>query len=314
MRPEHSERTRSIDSMRVYLNAIGKVALLTAEDEVELAKQIEVGLFADQILDGYPTKSDATEEELHQLSDAGNAAFWQMVQANLRLGVANARGIRDSAALQRDDYHQEATQGIMHAVEKFDYAKGFKFSTYATGWIQQSITRLRHREDAAIHLTARANEAIDALRVATNKLTNALGRMPTDDELCTGLKWSALKLAETRQYVTVDKSLDELLDDSDETFGDRMVGRDEPGYEDREPSAAISEDLRQALSDTLDLREQWIIMQRYGLDGQAPMSPELIGEQLGISTGLARALTNRALGKLRQYYESLNLQSEDLAS
>ena len=198
-------RTRSTDgidgkdAVGLYLDAIAKTPLLSAEEEVQLARAIEAGLFAREILDGNETTStDATREELEQLVELGDQAMQRFIKANLRLVVSVARKY-GRAQMPLLDLVQEGNTGLIRAVEKFDYTKGFKFSTYATWWIRQAITRAMADQARTIRIPVHMVEVINKLARVQRQMLQDLGREPTPEELAVELDMTPEKVIEVQK-------------------------------------------------------------------------------------------------------------------
>ncbi|WP_019927930.1 sigma-70 family RNA polymerase sigma factor [Nocardia sp. BMG111209] len=287
------------DLVRVYLNGIGKTALLTAADEVELAKRIEAGLYAQNLLETGKRLSATRKRELAFLVRDGQAARQHLLEANLRLVVSLAKRYT-GRGMPLLDLIQEGNLGLIRAMEKFDYTKGFKFSTYATWWIRQAITRGMADQSRTIRLPVHLVEQVNKLARIKRELHQQLGREATDDELA------------RESGIAVDKIADLLDHSRDPVSLDMPVGNDEEAplgdfIEDSEATSAESaviaglmhRDVRSVLA-TLDEREQQVIRLRYGLDDGQPRTLDQIGKLFGLSRERVRQIEREVMSKLRK--------------
>jgi len=284
------------DAIGLYLDAISKTPLLTAEDEVELAKQIEAGLFAQQMLDGMiKNHIGASNEELKAISRDGKRAFDRFVHANLRLVVSVARRYGRNA-MPLLDLIQEGNAGLLRAVKKFDYTKGFKFSTYATWWIRQSITRGVAQGGHIVMLPVHIAEQINQLASTRMNLTRRLGREPEPAEIAQEMNTSVDSLQTLLNLSRRHASLDApLREDMSLTLSDLLAGT--PQEED-----ALSSEDRAALHDMiddLDERSADIIRRRYGLVDGTIMKLADIGAVWGITAERVRQIERAALRNLQ---------------
>jgi RNA polymerase sigma factor (sigma-70 family) len=297
-RNRSSEYIDGKDSVGLYLDEIAKTPLLTAEDEVRLARAIEAGLYAEKILSGeLETETGATTEELQTIVDDGKSAMQQFVKANLRLVVAVARKYGHSQ-LPLLDLIQEGNTGLIRAVEKFDYTKGYKFSTYATWWVRQAISRGIAQQGRIVRLPVHVAEQINQVAAARRNLVNALGREPSLEEIAQAASLDVDRIADLLFFAQEHISLDAPLDsDGDTTLGD-LVHQNAPSPDDVMLSATERDRLEKMLS-TLDDRSADIVRRRYGLlDGsQAKLSG--IGEVWGITAERVRQLERAALNTMR---------------
>ena len=304
-----SRRTESIegkDGVGMYLAEIARTPLLDAAREVELSKTIEAGLFAEHLLatgrigrakGGAPKR--ATEEELQWIADEGQRAQQEFIQANLRLVVSIARKYTRSQ-LPMLDLVQEGNTGLIRAVEKFDYAKGFKFSTYATWWVRQAITRGIAQQGRIVRLPVHVVEELNQVTSARRNLERELGYDPEPEEIAATLDMDVDRvldlLAWGRDHVSLDSPVDE---DGDTSLGD-LIARDTQSGPDE---AVIDDETRELLSsliDHLDDREADIVRARYGLlDGRQQKLAD-IGKRHGISAERVRQLERQALATLRR--------------
>ncbi|KRC63515.1 RNA polymerase subunit sigma [Aeromicrobium sp. Root236] len=294
------------DSVGMYLAEIARTPLLDAEREVELSKTVEAGLFARHLLEegrvgrrkgGAP--KFATEEELQWLADEGDRAVQEFIQANLRLVVSIARKYGRSA-MPMLDLVQEGNTGLIRAVEKFDYAKGFKFSTYATWWVRQAITRGIAQQARVVRLPVHVVEELNQVTAARRNLERQLGYDPEPQEIALELGMDVDRVIDLmswgRDHVSLDSPVDE---DGDTSLGDLIARETQPG-----PDFAVLDDesrhLISTLVDHLGDREADIVRARYGLlDGRQQKLAD-IGKRHGISAERVRQLEREALATLRR--------------
>jgi RNA polymerase sigma factor (sigma-70 family) len=287
------------DLVGAYLDAIGRTPLLDAEREVDLAKAIEGGLYAERLLEDGPIPEGSSHEELVELAAAGLRAKQEFVEANLRLVVSIARKY-PTDALPLIDLIQEGNLGLMRAVEKFDYQRGFKFSTYATWWIRQAIGRGLSHTARAIRLPVHVEEELSRLRRAERTLSRDLGREPQRDELAEALGAEPEHVDQLLRWRRDPASLDATVDDAGETpMGDLL--------EDTETTSPEAEIVAQddivglrRLLDRLPAREAAIVRARFGMEDGQPLSYAQIGARYGLSHNRVRQITDRSLRQLRQ--------------
>jgi RNA polymerase primary sigma factor len=287
------------DSVKDYLKQIGKVPLLTAGQEVELAKRIEAGLFAEQKLaEGSRALSAEARIDLEQVAEDGRRAKSHLVEANLRLVVSVARRYTGRGMLLLD-LIQEGNLGMIRGVEKFDYTRGYKFSTYATWWIRQAITRAMADQSRAIRLPAHMAAAISKLAWAQRRMLQDLGREPTSQELAAELDMAPEKLIElqrcSREPISLHTPLGEV---GDGEFGDLIEDS-----EATEPIEAVSFTLLQeqlrAILGTLSEREAHVVSLRFGLADGHPRTLDEIGKVYGVTRERIRQIESKTLSKLR---------------
>jgi len=288
------------DPLKHYFKAISRTPLLTAEQEVDLSKRIEAGQFAGRVLSGeYEQTSDATPDELQALVGSGAAAKNHMLEANLRLVVSIAKRYTGHG-MEFLDIIEEGNIGLIRAVEKFDYTKGFKFSTYATRWIRQNITRAMADKSRTIRLPVHVVETMNAVRRVENELELLLGRQATPEEIGSGMALIPERVFELKMYSRDPFSLDKLLAaDGDTSFGDLL-----PDHTAVDPLEAAGEDdfsiqMNLVLS-TLSEREAGILRMRYGLNGSKPSTFGEIGKVYNLTRERIRQLELKAMAKLRQ--------------
>jgi RNA polymerase nonessential primary-like sigma factor len=289
----------SADLVRVYLNEIGKVALLNAEQEVELSKRIEAGLYADHLLGDPNTKlTPAKRRDLHALAVDGRRAKEHLLQANLRLVVSLAKRYTGHG-LPFLDLIQEGNLGLVRAVEKFDYTKGFKFSTYATWWIRQAITRAMADQGRTIRLPVHLVEQVNKLERTRRMMHQQLGRDATEEELGLELDITPHRVTELLQYGRDLVSLDQTVgDDEDAQLGDFIEDTDAADAQDAVEFGFMREQLDAVLS-TLESRERQVLRMRYGLDDGRPRTLDEIGKAFGLSRERIRQIERDTMAKLR---------------
>jgi RNA polymerase primary sigma factor len=300
-RTRRSEPTRALgeaDDVRLYLEAAAREPLLTKEEEVELAMAIEHGEEAEQRLAGGRLRSDKTIRQSKDLVRKGRAARQRFIRANLRLVVSIARKYQGQG-LPFLDLVQEGNIGLMRAVELFDWRRGFKFSTYATWWIRQAITRAIADRGRQIRLPVHVHDQIRKMRRTVVQFSQRMGRDPTPEELSKMLDVPAeevdrLMEAERREPVSLQAPVGE-----DTELGDLLQQADEQSPLDAVEDAMLREEIGQAVLNVLDDRERKVIALRYGLGNGHPMSLRDVGKQMGLSGERVRLIEREALRKLR---------------
>ncbi|MET8649152.1 RNA polymerase sigma factor [Nocardia aurea] len=297
-----AELTASADSVRAYLKQIGKVALLNAEEEVELAKRIEAGLYAAEKVREWAEAGEklpvATRRDFNWIVRDGNRAKNHLLEANLRLVVSLAKRYtgRGMAFL---DLIQEGNLGLIRAVEKFDYTKGYKFSTYATWWIRQAITRAMADQARTIRIPVHMVEVINKLGRIQRELLQDLGREPTPEELAKEMDITPEKVLEIQQYAREPISLDQTIgDEGDSQLGDFI--------EDSEAVVAVDavsftllQDQLQSVLETLSEREAGVVRLRFGLTDGQPRTLDEIGQVYGVTRERIRQIESKTMSKLR---------------
>ena len=303
-----AELTASADSVRAYLKQIGKVALLNAEEEVDLAKRIEAGLYAaervrraeDARISGKKGEqvSPQLRRDLRWIVRDGERAKNHLLEANLRLVVSLAKRYtgRGMAFL---DLIQEGNLGLIRAVEKFDYTKGYKFSTYATWWIRQAITRAMADQARTIRIPVHMVEVINKLGRIQRELLQDLGREPTPEELAKEMDITPEKVLEIQQYAREPISLDQTIgDEGDSQLGDFI--------EDSEAVVAVDavsftllQDQLQSVLQTLSEREAGVVRLRFGLTDGQPRTLDEIGQVYGVTRERIRQIESKTMSKLR---------------
>ncbi|HEV7649924.1 MAG TPA: sigma-70 family RNA polymerase sigma factor [Actinophytocola sp.] len=286
------------DLVRVYLNGIGRTALLTAAQEVELAKRIEAGVFAQHMLEN-ETFGTANRGELEALVRDGHVGKNHLLEANLRLVVSLAKRYT-GRGMPLLDLIQEGNLGLIRAVEKFDYTKGFKFSTYATWWIRQAITRGMADQGRTIRLPVHLVEQVNKLARIKRDLHQSLGREATIDEMAAEVGLTPEKVADLLDHARDPVSLDMPVgSEEDAPLGDFIEDGEATDAESAVISGLLHDDLRRVLS-TLDDREQSVIRLRYGLDDGQPHTLDQIGKRFGLSRERVRQIEREVMSKLRQ--------------
>ena len=294
--------TASADSVRAYLKQIGKVALLNAEQEVSLAKRIEAGLYANyrlkQIKDSGERLSPMNRRDLREIDRDGRKAKNHLLEANLRLVVSLAKRYtgRGMAFL---DLIQEGNLGLIRAVEKFDYSKGYKFSTYATWWIRQAITRAMADQARTIRIPVHMVEVINKLGRIQRELLQDLGREPTPEELAREMDITVDKVLEIQQYAREPISLDQTIgDEGDSQLGDFIEDSEAVIAVDAVSFTLLQDQLQDVLH-TLSEREAGVVKLRFGLTDGMPRTLDEIGQVYGVTRERIRQIESKTMSKLR---------------
>ena len=287
------------DPVKDYLKQIGKVALLNAELEVELAKRIEAGLYAHEKLNAPKAKfTKEMQYDLNRVKKDGERAKSHLLEANLRLVVSLAKRYT-GRGMQFLDLIQEGNLGLIRAVEKFDYTKGYKFSTYATWWIRQAITRAMADQARTIRIPVHMVEVINKLARVQRQLLQDLGREPTPEELARELDMTPEKVVEVQKYGREPISLSTPLgEDGDSEFGDLIEDTEAVSPLEAVTAAARKRELERILS-TMSDREALILRHRYGLIDGIPKTLDQIGEEIGVTRERIRQIENKAISKLK---------------
>jgi RNA polymerase sigma factor (sigma-70 family) len=306
---EREHNTADLDLFRVYLDEIGQRQLLTRQDEVELAQTYEAGLDAGRKL-AEAAHDDAARPDLEAIAARGERARRTMIEANLRLVVSIARRFT-ATGLPLADLVQEGNLGLLRAVEKFDWRKGFKFSTYATWWIRQAITRgTADRGARAIRLPVHVDEQVGRLRRTHTRMHKILGREPTDGELAEELQVPVQRVGQLHSMGQAITSLDTPVGDDGAALQDFLEDTSAVGPEELATEAVGREALEQVLG-ALPERERQVLVLRFGLDSGSPRTLEQVGAVMGFSRERARQLERDALICLRRPETRARL--EDLA-
>lgn len=295
----HTNDNPSADLVRVYLNGIGKTDLLTADDEIELAQQIEVGLYAQHLLnDPEQHLTRAKKRDLKVLAKQGKKARSHLLEANLRLVVSLAKRYT-GRGMPLLDLIQEGNLGLIRAMEKFDYDKGFKFSTYATWWIRQAITRGMADQSRTIRLPVHLVEQVNKLSRIKREMYQSLGREATNEELSeeSGIPEDKIEmlLHQSRDPVSLDMPVGA---DEEAPLGDFIEDAEATDAESAVVASLRHSDIRDVIG-TLEQREQDVIRLRYGLDDGVPRTLDQIGRRFELSRERVRQIEREVMAKLR---------------
>jgi RNA polymerase primary sigma factor len=289
----------SADPVKDYLKQIGKVPLLTAGQEVELAKRIEAGLFAvHKLAEGGEVLRPGQSIDLERVADDGRRAKNELVEANLRLVVSQARRYTGHGMLFLD-LIQEGNLGLIRGVEKFDYTKGYKFSTYATWWIRQAISRAMADQARTIRIPVHVGEVISNMARVRRQMLQDLGREPTAEELAAALDLTPERVIEIQKYGREPISLDMPLgEDGDSEFGDLIEDAEaiQPG---EAVSFTLLQEELQSVLGTLSEREAGVVSMRFGLADGQPKTLDEIGKVYGVTRERIRQIESKAMSKLR---------------
>lgn len=296
------------DPVKDYLKQIGRVSLLNAEQEVDLSERIEAGLYAQHLLDTESDKMDfKRKRELKWAANDGKKAKDHLLEANLRLVVSLAKRYTGRGMLFLD-LIQEGNLGLIRAVEKFDWKKGFKFSTYATWWIRQAITRAMADQARTIRVPVHMVEVINKLSRVQRQMLQDLGREPTPDELARELDMPVEKVQEVQKYGREPISLHTPLgEDGDSEFGDLIEDTDAIAPSDAVAFSLLQEQFKQVL-ETLSPREAGVIKMRYGLEDGQPKTLDDIGRVYGVTRERIRQIESKTMSKLRHPSRSQTLR------
>jgi len=286
------------DPVKDYLKQIGKVALLNAEQEVDLAKRIEAGLFAEEKLASGEKIPPKLRRELEWIANDGRHAKNHLLEANLRLVVSLAKRYTGRGMLFLD-LIQEGNLGLIRAVEKFDYTKGYKFSTYATWWIRQAITRAMADQARTIRIPVHMVEVINKLARVQRQMLQDLGREPTPEELAAELDMTPEKVVEVQKYGREPISLHTPLgEDGDSEFGDLIEDSEAVVPADAVGFTLLQEELSKVM-DTLSDREAGVVGMRFGLTDGQPKTLDEIGRVFGVTRERIRQIESKTMSKLR---------------
>jgi RNA polymerase primary sigma factor len=301
------------DPVRMYLREIGRVPLLVASEEVDLAKRIEAGAEASERLadlDAAGLLGDLPVDEsreLQALADDGDDAKSALIQANLRLVVSIAKRYV-GRGMQFLDLIQEGNMGLMRAVEKFDYTKGFKFSTYATWWIRQAITRSIADQARTIRIPVHMVESINRVHRVQRQMVQTLEREPTVDELADEVGMTPERVREIQRISLDPLSLDSPVGEEDDSYLADFIkddGAEEP--DDAATRQMLQNEVRKVL-DELNDREKEVVIMRFGLDDEQPRTLEEVGKQFGVTRERIRQIESKTLAKLRHPHRSQKLR------
>ena len=294
---EAGRRAATSDLFRIYLREIGRVPLLTAEDEVELAKAIEAGLFAEEKLGGGFPMLGAVNGDLELLVGEGVKAKQRLIEANLRLVVSIAKRYI-GRGLVFLDLIQEGNLGLIRAVEKFDYTRGYKFSTYATWWIRQAITRAIADQARTIRVPVHMVETINKLARVQRQLHQELGREATSDEIAAEMGLETERVAEIQRIAQEPVSLQSPIGEEESDLGDFIEDADAVVPIEAAAFIMLQNQLERVL-DQLGEREQRIIQLRFGLTDGHPRTLEEVGREFGVTRERIRQIESKTLAKLR---------------
>jgi RNA polymerase primary sigma factor len=293
-----SQAGATADPVKDYLRRIGRVPLLTADREVELAKRIEAGLFAEDKLAAGRDLASKLRRELEIIAEEGRLAKNELLEANLRLVVSLAKRYT-GRGLFFLDLIQEWNIGLIRAVEKFDYAKGYKFSTYATWWIRQAISRAMADQSRTIRVPVHMVEVINKLARVQRQMLQDLGREPTPEELARALDVTAEKVVEVQKYSREPISLHAPLGgDGESEFGDMIEDSEAVLPEEAVGFTLLQEQLHSVL-DTLSEREAGVVSMRFGLTDGQPKTLDEIGKVYGVTRERIRQIESKTMSKLR---------------
>jgi RNA polymerase primary sigma factor len=307
-----AQSTTSADSVRAYLKQIGRIPLLSAEEEVQLAQRIEAGLFAAERLSkaeecGNEELSPRLRRDLRCIIHDGERAKNHLLEANLRLVASLARRYT-GRGLAFLDLIQEGTLGLIRAVEKFDYTKGYKFSTYATWWIRQAITRAMADQIRTIRIPVHMMEVIDKLGRIQQDLVQDLGREPTLDELAAQLEVTPEKVLEIQQYARKPVSLDQTVGEEGDSYLSDFIEDSHAVVAIESLSLVLLRNELQSVLASLSAREAGIVRLRFGLADGQPRTLEEIGRIYGITRERIRQIENKIMAKLRHPSRSESLR------
>ena len=287
------------DLVRVYLGEIGKVRLLTAEQEVELARQVEAGVFARERLHNGSRVAKRLRRDLEAVAAAGEAAKRQLVEANLRLVVSIAKRYA-GRGLPLLDLVQEGNLGLIRAVEKFDYTRGFKFSTYASWWIRQAVSRAVADQGRTIRIPVHMVETVNRILRTQRSLLQSLGREPTAEEIATLVDLPPARVTELRRLALEPVSLHIPVGEEDGSeLGDLIEDSETASPAELVSAGLLSVDVEQLLGH-LGERERRVVRMRYGLDDGKPRTLEEVGRAIGVTRERVRQIEAKSLAKLRQ--------------
>jgi RNA polymerase sigma factor (sigma-70 family) len=296
------------DLVGVYLHEISRTPLLDAASEVELSKAVEGGLYAEFLLDSDQIPDGATRAELEKIVADGERAKDQFIRANLRLVVSIARRYVRSG-MPMLDLIQEGNTGLVRAVEKFDYLRGFKFSTYATWWVRQAISRAIAQQERTVRLPVHLVEDVNRMRNVARQLTRELGAEPEADQLAKAMDVPVERIRELKRWSQDTVSLDTPVgDDGDTSLGDLVADSDAPSPEEV-VLAALERQRIEGLLNHLDDRSAGIMRARYGLEDGREHSLTEVASRFSLSRERIRQLEIQALGRLRELARAEGLQA-----
>jgi RNA polymerase sigma factor (sigma-70 family) len=296
------------DLVGVYLHEISRTPLLSAAEEVDLSKQIEAGLYAEFLLDEGGTRRGVSREELERVVQEGQKAKDLFIRANLRLVVSIARRYVRSG-MPMLDLIQEGNTGLVRAVEKFDYERGYKFSTYATWWVRQAISRAIAQQERTVRLPVHLVEDVNRMRNVTRQLVRELGADPEPDQIAAALGVTVERVNELTRWAQDTVSLDTPVgDDGDTNLGDLVADSDAPSPEEI-VLTALERQRIEGLLNHLDDRSAGIMRARYGLEDGREHSLTEVASRFSLSRERIRQLEIQALGRLRELARAEGLQA-----
>jgi RNA polymerase primary sigma factor len=297
-RPAEPGAISTVDTVRLYLNEIGRVDLLTPEEEVDLAKRVDAGRQAAAILDSPIHLDPEQRTRLRRIERIGRNAKRELTESNLRLVVSIAKRYV-GRGMSLSDLIQEGNLGLMRAVDKFDYTRGYKFSTYATWWIRQMISRSIADQSRTIRIPVHLVETMNKIKRVERQLIQTLGREPTVEEVAVAVELPVERLEEFRQLQVDPTSLDAPVgEDGDGVMGELIEDPNAVAPVEAASAGALREDLHRVLSE-LNERERRVLEQRFGLDGLTPHTLEQVGADLNLTRERIRQIEAKALAKLR---------------
>jgi RNA polymerase sigma factor (sigma-70 family) len=289
------------DLLDLYFSELGKVRLLTAEDEVRLAKTIEAGRESQERLDSGEVTDHNERASLEQKVRDGQGAFDHFVAANLRLVVSVAAQFSKRSTLDLGELIQEGNLGLLRAVEKFDWRRGYKFSTYATWWIRQAIQRGVAGSERTIRLPVALHDALVKVRAASARLEAETGREPTVEELAQATRLTTDKVQRALEGDHSMTSLDRPVGfDSDASDLGEFVAVSDDSPADEVVERTFMQDLFELARDRLDDRSWYVLQRRYGLDGRQTLTLDALGRELSLSRESVRKIENQALSRLQE--------------
>ncbi|WSS19844.1 RNA polymerase sigma factor [Streptomyces sp. NBC_01190] len=296
----HDSSGPTADLFRQYLREIGRIPLLTAEDEVELARRVEAGLFAEEKLAAFPALDSQLAVDLDRLVVLGRMAKRRLIEANLRLVVSVAKRYV-GRGLTMLDLVQEGNLGLIRAVEKFDYARGYKFSTYATWWIRQAMSRALADQARTIRVPVHVVELINRVVRVQRRLLQERGHEPSHQEVAAQLDLTGERVGEVLRLAQEPMSLHAPVGEEDDvSFGDLIEDGDAASPVESAAFLLLREHLEAVLS-TLGERERKVVQLRYGLADGRPRTLEEIGRIFGVTRERIRQIESKTLGKLRDH-------------
>ncbi|KAA9166946.1 sigma-70 family RNA polymerase sigma factor [Amycolatopsis acidicola] len=298
------------DLVRAYLNGISRTALLTVEQEVDLARKIEAGLYAEHLLAENPDVEPSRRADLRVIAGEGRAAKNHLLEANLRLVVSIAKRYTNRG-MSLLDLIQEGNLGLIHAVEKYDYTPGFKFSTYATWWIRQAISRALADQSRTIRIPVRLAEQVNKVSRARRELSLRLGREPRHEETAEELGLSTFQVIELLSYNQEPVSLDQAVGSDGRSVLADFLRYSTPYARSGEVVArqVLRHEIDSLLDTTLSEREQQVIRLRCGLDDGRQRTLDEVGRELGVTRERIRQIERRTLLKLRDPSRVARLQA-----